>query len=165
MVNKTMEIPLTFNKRYKRPPATIAGILIAVLTGLMLIWQVFLADKAGLPAGYNLWVTAGLMILCAIIAIAGISMSLLESITLEQSYVRIRSGFGRAKLYGYHEISAMTVDGDKIHVTFKDGRRQTVRNLRLGEGLPMRKLNSFLKEKTGPALSILDVPNDKKFLM
>ena len=151
---------------------TIAGTLIAVLIALMFIWQVFLADKTGLPAGYNLWITAGLMILCGVIAIAAISMTLLESITLEQMHIRIRSGFGLAKLYGYHEIASMTVDGDKVNIAFKDGRMQTVRNLRLGEGLSMRKLNSFIKEKTlrvsdgnDPALSILNVPEKKKYLM
>ncbi len=169
-----METPIISGTSAKRQPMTIAGTLIAVLIALMFIWQVFLVDKAGLPAQYNLWITAGLMVLCGIIAIAGVSMTLLESITLEQSFIRIRSGFGLAKLYGYHEISSMTVDEDKVHIVFNDGRRQTVKNLRLGDGLQMRKLNSFIKEKTlsdgnDPALSILNVtsniPGDKKFLM
>ena len=155
-----MEIPLISDKR---PPATIAGILIAVPIGLLVIWQIFLGDKGvGLPAPYNFWVTVGLMVLGSFVAIAAVSMALIESITIEQSYVRIRSGFGTTKLYGYHEIASLAVDGDKVHVTFNDGRRQTVKNLRLGEGLPIRKLNSFLKEKTGPAISILDTSNDKK---
>jgi hypothetical protein len=165
-----METPILSDYRIKKQPMTIAGALIAVLIALMFIWQVFLADKAGLPAGYNLWITAGLMILSGLVAIAGISMTLLESITLERDHIRIRSGFGLAKLYGYHEISSMTVGEDNVHIVFKDGRRQTVKNLRLGDGLQLRQLNSFIKEKTlsdgnDPALSILNAPDDKKFLM
>jgi len=157
-----MEIPILSDKS---PPITTAGYLIAAVVGLMLVWQLFLAERIGLPAGYNFWITVGLMILGGIIAIAGVSMSLLESVTLEQTHVRIRSGFGRATLYGYHEIAAIAPDNDKVNITFKDGRKQTVRNLRLGEGLSMRKLNSFLETKSRPALSILETPDDHKYLM
>lgn len=162
-----MEIPDISLPEGKRPPVTIAGYLIAAVIGILMVWQIFLADWAGLPPAYNFWIVVGLMSLCGIIAIAGISMSLLESITLEQTHVRIRSSFGWAKDYGYHEITAIAPDGDKVDLVFKDGRRQTVKNLRLGEGLQLRKLNSFLSEKTRPALSILnaDVPPEKKYLM
>lgn len=160
-----MEIPIIRSPAGRYPPTTIAGFLVAAVIGLMLIWQLFLADKAGLPANYNFWITVGLMVLCAVIAIVGVSMALLESITLEQTHVRIRNGFGWTTLYGYHEISAIAPDGDKVNITFKNGRTMTVKNLRLGEGLQLTKLNSFLKEKSRPELSIMEVKDDKKYLM
>lgn len=165
-----MEIPDIYipETSTKRPPTTAAGYVIAAIIVFTVIWQVFLVDKIGLPPAYNTLISSVLIGAAGLLAIFWITLMLLQRVTLESTQVRIRTGFwGWEEAYGYDQIASITPEGDKVTIIFKDGGRQTLRNLRFGDGLSLGQINSLLT--TGrPELSILDAnvpPKKKKYLM
>jgi hypothetical protein len=134
--------------------------MVAAAAALLLVWQLFLQQRFGLPEQTNFWITFGLCALCGVLAIVGISMTLLESIMLEESQVHIRNAFGRTVTHSYDEISSISPEGDKVLVIFADGRRLKVRNLKLGTGVLMSRLGTVVEEKARPKLSIFGDPED-----
>lgn len=146
-----------FVPRFKGGGSANTTVVYAVVAcvGLLVVWQFFLMSLLGLPAGANSAITAVLLVIAGLVAIAGISLTLVQRVTLESTQIRIRTGLTMVETYTYDQIEALIPEGDKVTIIYKDGGRQTVRNLRFGDGMSLSQINSLITESR-PELSIMD---------